>query len=277
VSTQRIIGVLALCILFSSSCVTTSNIQELQSQITALKDEVAVLKRTSLDTKATTGANYDSVMEEVKKLRGSFEEKQYDFDQKSEEIAILKEVVNRTTADIESRLYDIEQRLAAIESKLNIKPSTEPAGAAPTSPDTSGTIGSDDRTGPSPTGTPLTAEELYAAAYKKFQDKDYDGAVTDFAAFIKASPDSSLADNAQFWIGESYYARKDYDRAILEYDSVIKKYPSGDKVPAAMLKEGLAFLELGDKAHAKTVLADLVKKYPKEPQAETARKKLETL
>jgi tol-pal system protein YbgF len=277
VSTQRIIGVLALCILFGPSCVTTGNIQELQSQITSLKDEVTVLKKTSLDTKATTGANYDSVMEEVKKLRGSYEEKQYEFDQKSEDIAILKEVVNRTAADIESRLYDIEKRLAVIESKLNIKPSTEPTGAGPTSPDTSGTTGSEGTIGTSPAGTPLTAEELYAAAYKKFQDKDYTGAVTDFTAFIKASPDSSLADNARFWIGESYYARKDYDRAILEYDGVIKKYPTGDKVPAAMLKEGLAFLELGDKTHARTILTDLVKKYPEEPQAEAARKKLDTL
>ena len=69
---------------------------------------------------------------------------------------------------------------------------------------------------------------------------------------------------------------EDYERAILEYDTVIKKYPSGDKVPAAMLKEGFAFLELNDTAHAKTIFSEIVKKYPKEPQAETASKRLET-
>ncbi len=268
---------LFVSVLLVSSCATTSDIQELQSQILILKDETAVLKRTSLDTKATTGANYDTVMEEVKKLRGSYEEKEYDFEQKSEELAILKEVVNRTTADIESRLYDIERRLSAIESKLGVKSSTEPEGAAPPPSTITGPTPPEDRSVATPPGTSLSAEALYAAAYKKFQDKDYAGAITDFTAFIKDSPESSLADNAQFWIGESYYSREDYDRAILEYDSVIKKYPSGDKVPAAMLKEGLAFLELGDKAHAKTVFSDIVKKYPKEPQAETARKKLETL
>jgi len=277
VSIQRKLTMLALCAVLISSCVTTGNIQELQSQITALKDEVSILKKTSLDTKATTGANYDTVMEEVKKLRGSYEEKEYDFDRKAEELAILKEVVNRTTADIESRLYDIERRLSAIESKLGIKASTEPVGVTPSPPNITGTTKPEDRSEVTPAKTPLSAEELYAAAYKKFQDKDYDGAIADFTAFIKNSPDSSLADNAQFWIGESYYARGDYNRAILEYDGVIKKYPSGDKVPAAMLKEGLAFLDLGDKPHAKAIFLDIIKKYPKEPQAETAKKKLETL
>jgi tol-pal system protein YbgF len=256
--------------------VTTGNIEDLQRQISSLNDEVDILKKTSLDAKATTGANYDTVMEEVKKIRGSYEEKQYEFERAIEEIAVLKEVINRTTADIETRLYDIERRLSAVENKLAIKSSSDPSGTSPPS-DKIGTAGPGDTGEPPTSGDGRTAEDLYAAGYKKFQDKDYDGAERDFRAFIERSSDSSLADNAQFWIGEIYYARKSYERAILEYDTVIKKYPSGDKVPAAMLKEGFAFLELNDTAHARTIFSDIVKKYPKEPQAETAAKKLESL
>lgn len=255
--------ILLLCSLFLvASCVTSGNIEDLQRQISSLNDELDILKKASLDTKATTGANYDTVMEEVKKLRGSYEEKEHEFARAIEEIAILKEVVNRTTADIEARLYDIERRLSAIESKIGTKPSPEPTGAAP-QPDT--------------VEPELTAEALYASGYKKFQDKDYDGAERDFKFFIETSPASSLADNAQFWIAEIFYARKSYERAIVEYDTVIKKYPSGDKVPAALLKQGFAFLELNDTAHARTIFSEIVKKYPKEPQAETAAKKLESL
>ncbi len=268
--------VLLFSVFLISSCVTTGNIEDLQRQISSLNDEVDVLKKTSLDAKATTGANYDTVMEEVKKIRGGYEEKQYEFERAIEEIAVLKEVINRTTADIETRLYDIERRLSDVENKLAIKPSSEPSGAAP-APDKIGATGPGDTGEPPTSGTGLTAEDLYAAGYKKFQDKDYDGAERDFRAFIERSSDSSLADNAQFWIGEIYYARKSYERAILEYDTVIKKYPSGDKVPAAMLKEGFAFLELNDTAHAKTIFSDIVKKYPKEPQANTAANKLKSL
>ncbi len=269
--------VLVFLIFLISSCVTTDSIEQLQRQITSLNDEVDILKKTSLDTKATTGANYDTVMEEVKKIRGSYEEKEFAFERQSEEIAVLKEVINRTTADIETRLYDIERRLSAIEAELKIKPSPQPTGTAPSPSNTGGAVKSEDRDSAASPEAGLTAEELYAAGYKKFQDKDYDGAERDLRSFVEDSPESSLADNAQFWIGEIYYARKEYERAILEYDTVIKKYPSGDKVPAAMLKEGFAFLELNDTAHAKTIFSEIVKKYPKEPQAETAKKRLGTL
>jgi tol-pal system protein YbgF len=263
----------AFLALVLSSCVTTQNIEDLQYQVNTLKDEMDVLKKTSLDTKATTGANYDSVMEEFKTLRGTYEQKQYEFDQKSEEIAILKEVVNRTTADIESRLFAIEQRLSAIEKKLGIKPPSETGPPESTKP---GETVSGPKEG---AGAPpeTAADDLYAQSYKKYQDKDYAGAIEGFGSFIEKSPDSSLADNARFWIGESYYAQGDFDRAILEYDTLIKKYPSADKVPSAMLKEAYAFLELGDAPSAKTLLNELIRKYPKEPQAETAKKKLETL
>ncbi len=260
--------ILVFSILLISSCVSTDTIVELQRQITSLNNEMDILKKTSLDTKASTGADYDTVMEEVKKLRGSYEQKEYEFERKSEEIAVLKEVINRTTADIETRLYAIERRLTAIEKKLSTTTSSEPDTAAPSPSDTSGTV--------KPEVT-LTAEELYAAGYKKFQDKDYEGAELDFRNSISSSPGSSLADNAQFWIGEIYYVRKEYEKAILEYDTVIKKYPSGDKVPAAMLKEGFAFLELNDTAHARAIFSEIVKKYPTEPQAETAKKRLEAL
>ena len=53
---------------------------------------------------------------------------------------------------------------------------------------------------------------------------------------IQNHPKSSNADNAQFWIGETYYKEKWYEKAILEYQKVIEKYPSGNKAPAALLK-----------------------------------------
>ncbi len=111
--------------LIAASCATTQNIKDLQSQITVLKDDVDILKKTSMDTKAATGANYDSVMEEVKALRGTYEEKEYQLEQQQEELAILKDAVNRNVADIETRLLALEQRLDAIEKKLAITSPSE--------------------------------------------------------------------------------------------------------------------------------------------------------
>ena len=95
-----------------------------------------------------------------------------------------------------------------------------------------------------------------------------------FAQLIKSYPNSTNADNAQFWIGKSYYREKWYEKAILEYQTVLDKYPKGNKVPAAMLKQGLAFLQLGDKSNARLILQELEKKYPKTNEARIAKRKL---
>ncbi len=95
--------------------------------------------------------------------------------------------------------------------------------------------------------------------------------------FLRRFPTSPLADDAQYWIGETYYQERRYDKAILEYDKVVINYAKGDKVPSALLKQGLAFLALGDKASAKQLLNQLINDYPNLPEAATARSRLSNL
>ncbi len=119
--------------------------------------------------------------------------------------------------------------------------------------------------------------DVYKDAYEAYHKGDLEAARRKFEAFLKQYPNTELSDNAQFWIGETYYLRKDYERAILEYEKAIVKYPEGDKIPAALFKQALAFLELGDKANAKNLLKRVIERYPQSDQAETAKKKLETI
>ncbi|MEW6377214.1 MAG: tol-pal system protein YbgF [Thermodesulfobacteriota bacterium] len=117
--------------------------------------------------------------------------------------------------------------------------------------------------------------DLYKAAYETFQKGDLEGARRKFEAFLKQYPNTELSDNAQFWIGETYYLKKDFEKAILEYEKAIVKYPEGDKMPAALLKQAFAFLELGDKGNARNLLRRVIERYPHSDQAEIAKKKLE--
>jgi len=121
------------------------------------------------------------------------------------------------------------------------------------------------------------AGTLYKEAYDTIQKGDLEGSRKKFEAFLKQYPNTELSDNAQFWIGETYYLKKDFEKAILEYEKAIAKYPEGDKIPAALLKQALAFLELGDKANARNLLRRLIERYPQSDQAEMAKKKLETI
>jgi tol-pal system protein YbgF len=117
-------------------------------------------------------------------------------------------------------------------------------------------------------------KKAYDAAYLEITRRSYDLAVTGFREFIKKYPGSSLADNAQYWIGESFYAQKKYREAAAEFEKVIAQYPNQDKVPAAMLKAGLCHQDMGDKAKATSVWQSLLKRYPKSQEALLAREKL---
>ena len=123
----------------------------------------------------------------------------------------------------------------------------------------------------------LSENELYTASKQAFDAGDFETARDGFKNLIDKFSKSAHADNAQFWIGETYYSEKWYEKAILEYQKVIEKYPKGNKMPASLLKQGFAFFNLGDKANARLILKGLVKKYSKSNEAKIATTKLKKL
>lgn len=117
----------------------------------------------------------------------------------------------------------------------------------------------------------------YDRALALFRDGDLEGARRGFAAFLAEYPNSDLAPNARYWLGESYYGRKDFQKAIDAYDRVELDYPSSEKVPAAILKKGYAYLALKDRKRASSAFKQVVASYPKSPEAGKASDKLAQL
>jgi tol-pal system protein YbgF len=130
---------------------------------------------------------------------------------------------------------------------------------------------------PSQPGQGEAVRLAYEKAWKSLERRNYRDAIARLNEFLKMHPQSEFADNAQYWIGESYYALKEFDQAILEFDVVRRKYPSGNKVPAALLKQGFAFAELGDKVDARLILQELIARYPQSKEAVMAKEKVKAL
>jgi len=139
----------------------------------------------------------------------------------------------------------------------------------------SGSVGKEVK--PSQPGQVAAVRLAYQEAWKSLERRNYREAIARLNEFLKNHPQSEFADNAQYWIGESYYALKEFDRAILEFDVVRRKYPSGEKVPAALLKQGFAFAELGDKVDARLILQELIARYPQSKEAVKAKEKVKAL
>lgn len=190
---------------------------------------------------------------------------------------------------------DIEQRLARLEAYLGVKAGEAPGGsppaavapapapapmaapmpapvAAPPKPAPKPAPRFNDEDQPAPAAAPKSAQGLYDLGLRLYKQKSYEAARDRFEDLIKKHPKDKLADNAQFWVGESYYAQRKFEEAILAYNQLVKRWPQSAKAPGGLLKQGMAFKELGDKRTAKIVLGNLIKNYPKSAEAKTAEK-----
>jgi tol-pal system protein YbgF len=101
-------------------------------------------------------------------------------------------------------------------------------------------------------------------------------AVAALRAFLTTYPRHEYADNAQYWLGEAFYASKDYQHALVEFRATIETYPRGNKVPDALLKVGYCYSALGQTDKARAVLEQVVNLYPKSEPAALAAKRLES-
>jgi len=120
-------------------------------------------------------------------------------------------------------------------------------------------------------------EKSYVEGYALFNSGDYPAAEKAFQDFLARSPESDLADDAQYWIGECFFSLKDHRRAILEFRKVIDQYPFGNRVPHAFLKIGLSYLALGDRDRATENLETVVQAFPKSDVATVARAALDEI
>lgn len=120
------------------------------------------------------------------------------------------------------------------------------------------------------------ASNEYRAAVELVRSGSYEEGAVALRAFLRKHPRHEYADNAQYWLGEAYYARKDYPHALTEFRNVIETYPRGNKVPDALLKVGYCYQALGQNEKARAVLEQVVNLYPKTEPAVLAAKRLET-
>jgi tol-pal system protein YbgF len=116
----------------------------------------------------------------------------------------------------------------------------------------------------------------YRAAVELVKAGKTTEAVAALRAFLTTYPQHEYADNAQYWLGEAFYANQDYQHALLEFRATIETYPRGNKVPDALLKVGYCYAALGQADKARAVLEQVVNLYPKSEPAALAAKRLES-
>jgi tol-pal system protein YbgF len=284
VKTIVAVGSIALlaCV-WASGCATQADLQAQSRESELLRTQLA-------DSRVAN----EAMRREIEKVRGEMEELRYRVDR----VAKARTTPVASPAQVQS----LEERVVALERQLAVQRETSIPHPAPAMPPTSASMPPLSTSveppqvaavpAPAPTPPPVLSlpiedeillakepaevQEDYRGAWQALNGQQYDKAIQQFRTFQRKNPASELADDAQYWIGESYFTRRDYNRAILEYNDVLK-YRKGDKVPAALLRQAQAFVEIGDKTDARLILQKLINDHPNSQQAKDARERLQNL
>lgn len=243
--------------------------------------QIAELRKQVADQKLSTEEKLVRLDEAIKSL-GVIQLLQQ-IEMLNAEIAKLRgqiEVLNFQSEQVQKRqrdfYVDLDTRIRNLES------GGKPAGAlaAPADAASSGPIAAvGTRPGATAPAAPNPAAEnkAYDAAQNLFKKGDYAKAVDAFSTFLQAYPGSTLAANAQYWIGISHFNLKDYKNAQAAQESLIKLYPESNKLPDALLAIGSIQLEQADNGSARNTLEDIIAKYPGTEAAAKARTRLQAL
>ena len=174
---------------------------------------------------------------------------------------------------------DLEQRLAAIEARERAVAEAAAQAAAPAGQGASTPVeGSAMEPGAAAADTGGKSPELrYGEAFDALKAGKYPEAIAGMQEFLTLHPNHPLADNAQYWLGQTYYVTRDYERAIAAFAAVGVRPTDLAKTPDALLKKGLSEIELKRPDAARATLADLVNRFPNSDAARTARERLQSL
>lgn len=116
--------------------------------------------------------------------------------------------------------------------------------------------------------------ENYQAAFELLKDQRYEPAAMAFQQFLISFSDSQLADNAQYWLAESYYVTAKYGEALKQFQIVIRQYGDSRKVPDALLKMGYCNYELERWQDARAALGRVQSEYSETTAARLAEQRL---
>jgi tol-pal system protein YbgF len=161
---------------------------------------------------------------------------------------------------------DLDRRMKVLETRggPSAAAGSQDTGSAGAGGDASGSGGADDKA-------------AYQAAFNMLKNNQIDAAVTAFQKFLTAYPDSQLADNAQYWLGEADYVNKAFADAQAAFQKVVDKYPQSHKLPDALLKIGYCQYEQKQFDAAKETLSKVVAQFPDSSSGHLAQQRLDKM
>jgi len=240
-------------------------------------------QESDLSTTANLVIHVQELQDEVRTLRGQLEEQE-------RELENLKRRQRDQYLDLDQRLSDMRNSQPA-DSSGQPRPTVSTQGstvspAAEDVPDVRApmetqsdvtAIGQPQSQVQTAAATAAEEKAAYDQAFQALKELRYADAAEDFQAFLDAYPNSDYADNAQYWLGESYYVTRNYDIALKAFQDLMDRYPESTKVPDSLLKVGYTHYELEQWDSARAALTQVQESYPDTTLARLAESRLRSM
>jgi tol-pal system protein YbgF len=255
-------GWLSLAAVLLGGCVSGSDIDQIQHQLAEIQEELSTVRAET------------SNRVEIERLSESIGAQSADRTRSDAETALALEDLARRMHELQAQLGDTNYRLAQLAQQISTA-QQELISAQRQPPAGADTAGATEPTAPGP--APSDPQSLYQSAYNDYLRGNYDLAILSFRQYLESYPTTDLADNAAYWIGESYFSQGKYREAVREFERIAGRYPRSDKMASVLLKTGYAYLELDDAQNGVEQLQRVVREYPASDEANLGAQRLRTL
>lgn len=249
------------------------------AQINTLKDDLAqsISKSESLSARVDSlqlllssdkGTPLDSVMASLADIESQVSDNLLQFNDDISTLQLHVRTQDSATYDILSQLVLLENKILSLTNSFNEIMNMSPAQSSSVSSTPQQAQNVYQQPGyaqPSNSRSQMTEEDYkrqYIDALSNYQNGNYTEAVRMFNMLINANRNNDLADNAQYWIAESYYAEDNYQRAIVEFQKVFD-FSNSNKADAAQFKIGYCYLNMGNASMARSEFQKFINQYPK--------------
>ncbi|MGD9904651.1 MAG: tol-pal system YbgF family protein [Vicinamibacterales bacterium] len=261
-------------------------LQQMAADLRILQEQTQLLQNavtTLTDALKAVNARID---EQMAATRKSFADSKLQTDAMGSDIRVVRERVDDTNVRITSLSQEVEALRLAIPPMPIYPPVTDPtatgdplaaAGAAgtpaPPPAETTPTPAPPPPLAPSP-GSPT---RLYDMAWADYTAGSYDLAIEGFTSYVRSFPKSEFADNAQYYIGESYYQRGRWPEAVDAFTRLISTYPRSDVVGNAYYKRGQSYERMNQPEQSRADYEFLIKTAADTDPGRLAKQRLDAL
>jgi len=238
-----------------------TQVQQLQEQMTAMQrafdERMGVMK--NLVEQDTDAVN--KVATALNALQQTLQKQQSDGGSKVDQLSGQIQALNDTMDELKTRLAKVSKQLEdmqAAQQSLGAQQAQQQAQQQAMAQ------------APPP-------DVLYNNALRDYNGGKNDLALQECSDYIKFYPNTDLAGNCYFYLGEIQFRQGNFQQAAQSYDAVLQNFPSGNKAASALLKKGFSLVEVGKQDDGVSELRRLIQRYPHSPEALQARERLRKL